>query len=149
MKIVRTNSENVGFIELVSFLDQDLAERDGDDHSFYAQFNKIDTIKYVVLVFDQDVPIACGAMKEFDKQTMEIKRMYTTNNRRGKGIAARILNELEIWATELSYSKCVLETGINQPEAIGLYKKSGYSIIPNYGQYANVQDSRCFEKVIL
>ena len=149
MKIVRTNSENVGFIELVSFLDRDLAERDGDDHSFYAQFNKIDTIKYVVLVFDQDVPIACGAMKEFDKQTMEIKRMYTTNNRRGKGIAARILNELEIWATELSYSKCVLETGINQPEAIGLYKKSGYSIIPNYGQYANVQDSRCFEKVIL
>jgi len=149
MKIVRTNSENVGFIELVSFLDQDLAERDGDDHSFYAQFNKIDTIKYVVLVFDQDVPIACGAMKEFDKQTMEIKRMYTTNNRRGKGIAARILNELEIWATELSYSKCVLETGINQSEAIGLYKKSGYSIIPNYGQYANVQDSRCFEKVIL
>ena len=88
-------------------------------------------------------------MKEFDKQTMEIKRMYTTNNRRGKGIAARILSELEIWATELSYSKCVLETGINQPEAIGLYKKSGYSIIPNYGQYANVQDSRCFEKVIL
>jgi putative acetyltransferase len=149
MKIIRTNSENVGFVELVSFLDRDLAERDGDDHSFYAQFNKIDTIKYVVLVFDQDVPIACGAMKEFDKQTMEIKRMYTTNNRRGKGIAARILNELEIWATELSYSKCVLETGINQSEAIGLYKKSGYSIIPNYGQYANVQDSRCFEKVIL
>ena len=54
MKIVRTNSENVGFIELVSFLDQDLAERDGDDHSFYAQFNKIDTIKHTVLAYENN-----------------------------------------------------------------------------------------------
>jgi len=149
MKIIRTNSENKDFIELVGLLDRDLAERDGEDHSFYAQFNKIDLIKHVVVVYDEDIPIACGAMKEFDEHTMEIKRMYTTNNRRGYGIATRILREIENWAAELSYTKCVLETGIKQPEAIGLYKKSGYSIIPNYGQYANVEDSRCFEKVLI
>jgi hypothetical protein len=53
---------------------------------------------------------------------------------------------LEKWTAELSYGKCILETGIKQPEAIGLYKKSGYTVIPNYGQYAGIENSVCFEK---
>jgi hypothetical protein len=53
---------------------------------------------------------------------------------------------LENWAGELSYAKCILETGKRQPEAIGLYKKNGYKLIPNYGQYAEAENSLCFEK---
>ena len=59
-----------------------------------------------------------------------------------------ILTELEAWAAELSYSKCILETGKRQPEAIALYLKQGYVNIPNYGQYAGVDNSVCFEKII-
>jgi GNAT superfamily N-acetyltransferase len=62
------------------------------------------------------------------------------------GIASNILAELEKWASELSYAKCILETGKKQPEAISLYKKNGYRIIPNYGQYCEVENSLCFEK---
>jgi putative acetyltransferase len=72
--------------------------------------------------------------------------MYTEPAKRGKGIAARVLSELEKWAAELSYQKCILETGIRQPEAISLYTKSGYKRIPNYGKYLNVENSVCFEK---
>lgn len=144
--LIRTDSDSPDFIDLVKHLDADLAERDGNDHSFYDQFNKIDKIKYVVVAYENDEPVGCGAMKEYGPGTMEIKRMYTSPRGRGKGIAGKVLAELETWATELSCKKCLLETGKRQPEAIGLYKKNGYILIPNYGQYAGVENSLCFEK---
>jgi putative acetyltransferase len=146
IKIIRTNSDNQDFINLVKRLDADLAKRDGKDHSFYAQFNKIDKIKYAIVAYEDDKPIGCGAIKEYAQNTMEIKRMYTLPESRGKGTASKVLNELEIWAKEIFYEKCILETGKKQPEAIGLYKKNGYKLIPNYGQYAEIENSLCFEK---
>jgi len=130
VEIVKTDSENTDFIELVRNLDADLAERDGDDHAFYSKFNKLDKIKFVVVAYDNKKPVACGAMKEYAAKTMEIKRMYVAPEHRGKGFANKILSALENWASELSYTKCVLETGKRQPEAIRLYEKNGYSLIP-------------------
>ncbi len=146
--LLHTDSSNPDFVALVRLLDAELAVRDGDDHDFYHQFNKIDHIRHVVLVYENNRPVACGAFKEFAPDTVEIKRMYTLPEARGKGIAIRILAELETWAAELSYKKCVLETGINQPEAIALYRKCAWRQIPNYGQYAGVETSLCFEKSI-
>ena len=146
IRLIRTDSDNQDFIELVKKLDTDLAERDSDDHLFYDQFNKVDKIKYVVVAYENGKPMSCGALKKYTSTTMEIKRMYTSPESRGKGIASKVLAELEIWATELSCEKCILETGKRQPEAIGLYKKNGYKIIPNYSQYAEIENSVCFEK---
>jgi len=146
---VRTNSNNTDFQKLVSELDADLRIRDGDDHAFYAQFNKIDMIKYAVVAYDDDMPVGCGAIKEFSTDSMEVKRMYVLPNRRGEGIASIILHELEQWTIELNHHKCLLETGMKQPEAIALYKKNGYSVIPNFGQYENVENSVCFEKQLV
>jgi putative acetyltransferase len=144
----RTNSENRHFVELVKLLDKALAIVDGKDHAFYSQFNKIDNIRYVIVAYEDEKAVGCGAVKEFGQDTMEVKRMYVSPENRKKGIASEILNELEKWAHELSYGKCILETGKRQYEAIGLYKKSGYKLIPNYGQYANVENSLCFEKIL-
>jgi putative acetyltransferase len=149
IRTIRTNSDHQDFIQLVKHLDADLAERDGKDHSFYAQFNKIDKIKYVVIAYDEDKPVGCGAIKEYAPGTMEIKRMYTLPESRGKGIASKVLSALEEWAIELEYEKCVLETGKKQPEAIRLYEKNDYSVIPNYGQYAGIENSVCFEKHLM
>jgi GNAT superfamily N-acetyltransferase len=74
--------------------------------------------------------------------------MYTLPDHRGKRIAAEILTELEHWARELNYTACILETGKKQPEAIRLYERSGYTLIPNYGQYAGVENSVCMKKVL-
>lgn len=145
-KILRTDSTNNHFIELVKQLDKDLAIRDGDEHAFYHQFNKIDMLKNVVVLYEADVPLSCGAVKEIAPGTMEVKRMYTVPDARGKGLAAAVLAELEKWASELGCANCVLETGKKQPEAIALYQKCGYHIIPNYGQYAGIENSVCFEK---
>jgi len=146
--LVRSNSENKDFILLVKQLDDYLAELDGEEHAFYNQLNKIDKIKHVIVAYENNKPVGCGAMREHSPTSMEVKRMYTLPQCRGKGIATKILNELETWASELAYRKCVLETGKRQPEAIELYKKNGYRIIPSYGQYVAVENSVCFEKEI-
>lgn len=148
INIIRTNSEHPDFIGLVKLLDADLAKRDGADHSFYDQFNKISKIKYAVVAYENGKPLGCGALKAYEKNTIEIKRMFVLPESRKKGIATKILSELETWASELSYSKCILETGKRQPEAIDLYEKNGYKKISNYGQYAGVENSVCFEKII-
>ena len=119
---------------------------DGTDHSFYAQFNKIDSIKNAVVAYIGDEPVGCGAVKEFSQDTMEVKRMFVPPNKRKLGIASVILKELETWCRDLKYKKTVLETGKKQPEAIALYKKNNYKIITSYGQYKNVENSVCFEK---
>lgn len=139
---------NKDFIDLVRLLDADLAERDGDDHAFYRQFNQIDVIKHVVVLYENKKPMGCGAIKEFNSTAMEVKRMYNSPEARGKGFATKILSELEKWTEELSYEKCVLETGKRQPEAIRLYTKSGYKVIPNYGPYKGIENSICFEKFL-
>jgi putative acetyltransferase len=146
---IRTNSENKYFQELVKLLDKDLSFRDGADHSFYSQFNKIDKIKYAMVAFEDELPVGCGAVKELSTDAMEVKRMYVLPERRGEGIATIILNELERWTSELKYLKCRLETGKKQPEAIALYEKTGYKRIPNYGQYEGVENSVCFEKILV
>jgi len=148
IKLIRTESDNDDFVKLVKELDADLAIRDGNEHSFYAQFNKIDKIKFVVVAYDDDQPVGCGAIKEYAPHTMEIKRMFTSPGYRGKGIATIVLTELENWAAEMSFEKCILETGKKQPEAIALYTKSGYQSIPNYGQYAGVENSLCYVKYL-
>ena len=146
MIIKRTNPDNSDFKELVKELDLDLKIRDGKEHVFYAQFNKTDKTKHVVVAYEEEKPVGCGALKEYSSDTMEVKRMFVRIDKRGKGIASRMLHELEIWSKELGYKKCVLETGKKQPEAIRLYEKNQYARIPNYGQYKGVENSVCFEK---
>ncbi len=143
---LRTTPANPAYKKLIPLLDAELAVTDGEDHAFYDQFNKSDTIKYVIVLFENKNPIGCGAIKKFAPGVIEVKRMFVLREKRGKGYAFRILNELETWAGELGFRKCILETGINQPEALALYKKSGYKPIENYGQYAGVEKSFCFGK---
>jgi len=144
--IKRTTSDDTNFQELVKLLDLELQERDGEEHLFYAALNKTNTLNYVIVAYDQDKPIGCGALRAYSKGTMEVKRMFVPLHKRGQGIASTILKALETWCKELDIKKCVLETGKNQPEAIALYKKNHYNIIPNFGKYEGVENSVCFEK---
>jgi GNAT superfamily N-acetyltransferase len=144
----RTDSSDPDFRALVLLLDKDLAVRDGELHGFYNQFNTLVNIGHVLVAYIDRKPAGCGAFKEYAPGVAEIKRMYVMPDERRKGIAVALLTGLEKWAVELSYTRCILETGINQPEAIALYHRSGYTRIPNYDQYKGVETSLCFEKII-
>jgi len=146
IEIRRATSSDMDFQHLVSALDSDLSARNGETNDFFAQYNKIDHIENVIIARVDNTPVGCGAMKKYDSETMEIKRMFVPIEMRGKGIAVEILKNLEKWAKEMNYSKCVLETGNKMPEAIRLYEKSNYKVTPNYGQYQGIESSICFEK---
>jgi len=147
--LLRTTSHNPDFQRLVKDLDTVLAERNGKANVFFAQYNSIETVKNVVLAYDDDEAIGCGAMKEYDEKTIEIKRMFVSEYKRGNGIASVMLNELEKWASELNYKRCILETGLKMPEAISLYRKNHYQIISNYGPYKNLKSNICFQKLLM
>lgn len=145
---LRTDALNEDFISLVKLLDQELHSRYGDEQTFYNQFNKTATLKFVVVAYRNNIPIGCGAFREYEGNVAEVKRMFVKMEQRSQGIASMVLIELEKWASELKFSTCILETGILQPEAVRLYTKNGYEVIPNYGQYAMVKRSICLKKTI-
>ena len=117
----RTQSESKDFSYLIAQLDNDLNGRYHREQSKYDQYNKVDSIATVIVAFDEEKPVGCGCFKEYDNDTVEMKRMFVTPDYRGRKISKQLLGELEAWAKELGYSKDVLETGSGQTEAIGLY----------------------------
>lgn len=146
--LTRTDSNNPAFIILASELEEELRIRDGINHETLASLNKIDFLPHTLVLLDQENPIGCGALRQYEPGTTEIKRMYVRLHHREKGFATTILLALEQWATELGFSKCILETGQNQPEAIAFYLKNGYAQTANFGPYINSGNSVCFEKLL-
>jgi len=148
IKTIRTNFHDKDFQTLVLELDAYLRKEDGEDHAFYSQYNHIDVLNHVVVVYENETPVGCGAVKEYDSGTAEVKRMYVLPSKRGHGVGSIVLKELEQWSAELGYTKCILETGKGLISGIELYKKNGYAEIPRFGQYKDIENSVCFEKVL-
>ena len=146
LSLVKTNSNHEDFQMLTKIFDTFLVEIDGDEKDFFAQYNQI-YIENVLVYYENGIALGCGAFKELEPSIAEIKRMFVVPEGRGKGIATTILNELESWTKELNYTSCQLETSQKLENAIALYKKFGYEIIPNYGQYEGVESSMCMKKI--
>ena len=145
MNLIRTDSKNPAFKNLVQLLNIELAERDGKNHPL-SQFNDISNLNYVVLAWKNDKAIGCGAISAYNFNSMEIKRMYVSPESRGQRVGEKILAELEIWSKELGYSRCILFMGSNQPEASKLYQRNNYFSIEKYGILKNIPDSLCLAK---
>lgn len=143
----RTTSDDVDFKYLTRLFDDYLVEIDGDEKDFFAQYNQI-YIKNVVVCYENGIAIGCGAFKAYEPNVAELKRMFVLPEARGKGIASAILIELENWAKEEGFTSCILETSCRLENAIALYKKFGFEITPNYGQYIGVESSICMKKNI-
>lgn len=144
--IIKTHSGNKDFQKLVVQLDEVLAITDGDAHEFYHQYNSIDAIKHMIVVYQDEIPVGCGAMRQYDEETMEIKRMFVEPKYSNKGLGSAIVNALLFWAKELNFKRCILETGTKQHSAIRLYEKNNFTRIQNYGQYKDAVNSICFAK---
>ncbi|GEL95957.1 GNAT family N-acetyltransferase [Cellulomonas composti] len=126
----------------------ELRERYGDDDIGHAMTG--DEIVAMVLLREAGAAVACGAIRDASADqgpgVGELKRMFVVPEARGRGHARRVLVELERIAVERGFTRLVLETGVLQPDAIGLYLTAGYRSIANYGEYVQVADSRCFAR---
>ncbi|MEN9570148.1 MAG: hypothetical protein RL172_1379 [Bacteroidota bacterium] len=144
--IQKTTTQHSDFMLLVSHLDNELWNELKEDQAQYDQYNKVPNITTALVVYVNNQPAAIGCFKQYNSTTVEIKRMFVEKPFRGMGLSKKILNHLELWAAQLGYQYAVLETSIHFTVAINLYKQAGYSIIPNYDQYAGLAESVCMKK---
>jgi putative acetyltransferase len=142
----RTDSRDADFQILIAELDANLREIYDRLMDVYDPHNLIEELDTIVIAYQDGEPVGCGCFKHFNDDAAEIKRMFVRKSCRGKGISGLILAELEAWAKEKRFIVAVLETGERNLEALGLYRKAGYSPMPNYGPYVNLKSSFCFRK---
>jgi len=142
----RTTTNDTDFLLLVAELDFELWNELAEDQATYEQFNKVPAIVTAVVLYEAEVPAACGCFKEIDAETVEVKRMFVRKPFRGKGHSKTILQELEKWAISLGYRIALLETSIHFAIAKSLYQRMGYALIPNYPPYTDLPESVCMKK---
>lgn len=138
------------FALLCGRLDRKLDEIVGGkfQRSQYEQYNHRDNIHDVILVYREGEPVACGGFKMYDEEHAELKRIFVEGTCQGIGLGAEIVRRLEAKAKIVGYRWCILETGEPLQAACHVYKRAGYKVIPNYGQYVNMPDSICMERKI-
>lgn len=146
--ILQTNSNNADFSYLVNLLDEDLYLRYGEMQKKYDKYNKVNFINDVVIIYENSIPTACGAIKEYDNASMELKRIFVKKEYRSKGLAKLLISKLEEISAKRNYTCLILQTGSKQPEAISLYKNLGYKIIDNYPPYIDDSNSICMKKML-
>ncbi|MFZ1904321.1 MAG: GNAT family N-acetyltransferase [Steroidobacteraceae bacterium] len=101
-----------------------------------------------VAAFLGDSPVGCGALREFDSTTAEVRRMYVRPQHRGKHVGHAILAHLIAGARELGYQRLILETGDKQASAIAFYENHGFKRIEPFAEHVNDKTSRCYELLI-
>jgi putative acetyltransferase len=128
----------------------EISERYGRDDSEPGPAPTAEDITLFVVAFDDDdTPVACGGLRRIDERHGEIKRMFARPDRRGSGVATAVLRELEeLGRSRLGWSRLVLETGDQQPDAVRFYEREGYTRIPNFGYYVGSPYSVCYEKLL-
>lgn len=107
-----------------------------------------DIAAFVVAYDDKGTAIGCAGLRERDASEAEIKRMFVLPAHRGTGVSTALLGELEQFGRERGYTRLVLETGTEQPDAVRFYEREGFTRIPNFGYYVGSAHSLCYEKVL-
>jgi len=146
VKIKRTKSSDVDFQTLTEQLDGDLWNELEEDQATYDQYNKVPGLNTVIVIYENEHPVAIGCFKKYSDDTVEIKRMFVIKGHRGKGLAKLVLGELEKWAHDSGFRQAILETSVHFEAARRLYTNAGYTITENYDQYKGLVESVCMKK---
>jgi len=148
--IIYSNGDNPDFVDLCKQLDNYFNKVNGvEKQEGYNQYNTLSDIADVWIAYEDNVPVGCAAFKQYEDKVAEVKRVFVKPEYRGKGISKELMNALESKALEKEYKSLILETGKNFKAAIGLYQSMGYTVIENFGQYKDMPNSVCMEKVIV
>ncbi len=144
----KTDGKNHDFRKLCEMLDESLDEMVGGefDRSCYAEFNMLDRIQDVIVIYDGKIPIGAGGYRFYDNETVEMKRVFIKDKYRRVGLGRDLMLRLEADARIRNFRYAVLETGDPLVAASALYRKCGYKVIPNYGPYVNMPESVCMQK---
>ncbi|MEN2400244.1 GNAT family N-acetyltransferase [Flavobacterium sp. MC2016-06] len=149
IEVVKTTSENPDFILLIKTFDAYLWDRYPELKKDYWGNNLIEFNENVFIVYLDKKAVACGCFKKYDKESVELKRMFVSPDARGLGLAQLVIKELETEAKKQGFKTLILETLYKQIEAINLYQKVGFEIVDNYEPYIGLSNSVCMSKSII
>jgi GNAT superfamily N-acetyltransferase len=85
-----------------------------------------------LVIYEDGRPVACGGLRSLAPETGEIKRMFVASAARRRGHARRLLTELERIARAAGHSRIRLLTTELLPEALELYRSSGYTVVSSH-----------------
>lgn len=148
MTFEHTNGGNHDFVVLCHELDAYLNYIVGgeENRAQYISYNSLDDIHDAFVAYDGDTAVGCAGLKRYDDESAEVKRVFIREEYRGRGISKKLMEILEQTAMEKGYSYLLLESGEILAEAMALYRKIGYKVIPNYGPYKCMPESVCMRK---
>ena len=148
MDFRRTDGKDKDFIENCRLLDMDLDRRVGKKikRDKYKKYNQLDEIKEAIVVYEDDKAIGGGAIRRYDDENIELKRVFVHTEYQRQGIGSKLVSLLIEWAMELGYKRMILETGELLAESCAVYKKLGFKVIPNYGPYVDMPESLCMAR---
>ncbi|WP_407411376.1 GNAT family N-acetyltransferase [Methanobrevibacter sp.] len=145
MDTILTNQNDGRFLKLVEELDQGYYERIGEELSRYEKYNEFTKPHTVLLALDLDEPIACASYRVCSENNVEFKRVYVKKEYRKKGIAYKLIKQLEN-TIDSSYKYSYIVTGKNNYPAIRLYEKLDYKETPKFGQFKDDETVICMKK---
>ena len=113
MDFIRTDGKNKDFIENCRLLDMDLDRRVGKkiQRDKYKKYNQLDEIQEAIVVYKGNIAIGGGAIRRYDDENIELKRVFVHTEYQGQGIGTKLVSLLIEWAMELGYQRMILETG--------------------------------------
>lgn len=146
LKIVFTDENNENFIRIDQEQSDYYNDLLGDIAIDYRNICLDYKDHFVVLVFDDDLPIACGSFVEYCKDTVELKNLYVKEDYRNQGLGNTIVKKLEEESKIEGYDFIILETNIHMPIAISFYSKLNYNLIENYPPFVGNELCVCMKK---
>lgn len=144
MRFVGTEDEDLKM--LIHCLDTYYADRWGEIARQYRHCHDLRSVSAAVVAYAGSEPVGCGCIRLLDAQTAEIKRLYVQPAFRRRGIAEQIISSLQGAAADHGCRCTVLETGAAMQDAIAFYRRQGYRVIPNFGDFAGDKLSVCMKK---
>lgn len=141
----QVDPDNQDFIRLCSELDLflDIAIGGESKRAKYKKFNYLDTMDYVIVAYDKEEAVGCGALRKYSDTDVEVKRVFVRESFRGQNLGGRLLEQLISYAGEAGYKRLILETGSFLQASLALYSRYGFERIENYGAYKNMEESLC------
>ncbi|MDR0978995.1 MAG: GNAT family N-acetyltransferase [Lachnospiraceae bacterium] len=148
LKIIETNADNKDFITLCDKLYVDLNELINLEIPKKPYSLESSAIEHVFIVYLKNVPIACASYREYNSDTVELKRVFLDPSHRNKGICQLLLSYMEKEIVSRGYKQIILETRKGLDTALIIYNKLNYKIISNFKPYENSTDSICMCKIL-
>ena len=119
-----------------------------ENRAGFVPFNASAEIPFVLLAYRNGQAAGCAGLKPYSGTDAEVKRLWVEPACRKQGIASALMDQIENAARERGFHRVILQTRPIMPDAVALYTKRGYELIPNYPPYDHLEGAVCYANTL-